>query len=83
MIIPIRCFTCGKPIAHLYDEYLKMIEQKFYEGGSEEQKRFVDVNELLTEDEKTLECKALDILGLHRYCCRRMMLGNIDLTEDI
>lgn len=22
MIIPIRCFTCGKPIAHLYEEYL-------------------------------------------------------------
>ena len=83
MIIPIRCFTCGKPIAHLYNEYLKMIEQKFYEGGSAEQKRFVDVNELLTEDEKTIECKALDKLGLHRYCCRRMMLGNIDLTDDI
>ena len=21
MIIPIRCFSCGKPIAHLWDEY--------------------------------------------------------------
>ncbi len=21
MIIPIRCFTCGKPIAHLWEEY--------------------------------------------------------------
>lgn len=21
MIIPIRCFTCGKPIGHLYEEY--------------------------------------------------------------
>lgn len=21
MIIPMRCFTCGKPIAHLWEEY--------------------------------------------------------------
>ncbi|MDD4280647.1 MAG: DNA-directed RNA polymerase subunit N [Candidatus Methanofastidiosa archaeon] len=21
MIVPIRCFTCGKPIGHLYREY--------------------------------------------------------------
>ena len=21
MIIPIRCWSCGKPIAHLYEEY--------------------------------------------------------------
>ena len=21
MIIPIRCFSCGKPIAHLYEEF--------------------------------------------------------------
>ena len=25
MIIPIRCFSCGKPIAQLYDKYKKMI----------------------------------------------------------
>ena len=23
MIVPIRCFSCGKPIAHLYEEFLK------------------------------------------------------------
>ncbi len=23
MIIPIRCWSCGKPIAHLYEEYLE------------------------------------------------------------
>lgn len=26
MIIPIRCFSCGKPIAHLYDEYEERVE---------------------------------------------------------
>ena len=27
MIIPIRCFSCGKPIAHLYEEFLKRKEK--------------------------------------------------------
>ena len=26
MIIPIRCFTCGKPIAQDWDEYTKRVE---------------------------------------------------------
>ena len=24
MIIPIRCMTCGKPIAHLWEEYQRL-----------------------------------------------------------
>jgi DNA-directed RNA polymerase subunit N (RpoN/RPB10) len=27
MIIPVRCFSCGKPIAHLYDEYKERVEE--------------------------------------------------------
>ncbi|MFO7710596.1 MAG: DNA-directed RNA polymerase subunit N [Candidatus Woesearchaeota archaeon] len=26
MIIPIRCFSCGKPIAHLWEEYKERVE---------------------------------------------------------
>jgi len=25
MIIPIRCFSCGKPIAHFWEEYQKRV----------------------------------------------------------
>lgn len=25
MIIPVRCFTCGKVIAHLWEEYAKRV----------------------------------------------------------
>jgi len=59
MIIPIRCFSCGKPIAHLWEEFKKRIE-----GG---------------ENSK----KVLDELGLERYCCRSMFLGQTDLIELI
>lgn len=27
MIIPVRCFSCGKPIAHLWEEYKKRIAE--------------------------------------------------------
>lgn len=26
MIIPVRCITCGKPIAHLWEEFNKEVE---------------------------------------------------------
>jgi len=26
MIIPIRCWSCGKPIAHLWEKYEKRVE---------------------------------------------------------
>lgn len=27
MIIPIRCYSCGKPIAHLWEEFVKRVEK--------------------------------------------------------
>ena len=27
MIIPIRCFSCGKLIAHVYEPYLELLEK--------------------------------------------------------
>ncbi|MHA2244769.1 MAG: DNA-directed RNA polymerase subunit N [Candidatus Hodarchaeales archaeon] len=27
MMIPIRCYTCGKVIAHLYDDYVQGLEE--------------------------------------------------------
>lgn len=28
MIIPVRCFSCGKPIAHLWEKFKKRISEK-------------------------------------------------------
>jgi len=36
MIIPIRCFTCGKPIAHLWEEFKKRVQ------AGESQKKVLD-----------------------------------------
>lgn len=28
MIIPVRCFSCGKPLGHLWEKYKKRIAEK-------------------------------------------------------
>jgi len=58
MLIPIRCFSCGKPIGHLWEEFKDRVENK-------------------GEDSK----KVLEDLGLERYCCRSMFLGQVDTLE--
>ena len=69
MIIPVRCFTCGKVIAPSYEEYIKRYE---------EYKKAVDAGEKPKENPQ----KILDDLGLDRYCCRRMILTHVDLLWE-
>lgn len=37
MIIPVRCFSCGKPIGHLYEEYVEKTKT-----APEERKKVLD-----------------------------------------
>eukprot|EP00389_Voromonas_pontica_P011062 GDKH01016890.1.p1 GENE.GDKH01016890.1~~GDKH01016890.1.p1 ORF type:complete len:77 (+),score=3.13 GDKH01016890.1:154-384(+) len=32
MIIPVRCFTCGKVIGHLWEKWLTILQQEKSEG---------------------------------------------------
>ncbi|KAG8632103.1 hypothetical protein KVT40_001243 [Elsinoe batatas] len=59
MIIPIRCFSCGKVIGDLWERYLELLGQEVQDG------------------------EAMDQLGLHRYCCRRMLMTHVDLIEKL
>ncbi|KAF4553706.1 DNA-directed RNA polymerases I, II, and III subunit RPABC5 [Elsinoe fawcettii] len=59
MIIPIRCFSCGKVIGDLWERYLELLGQEVHDG------------------------EAMDQLGLHRYCCRRMLMTHVDLIEKL
>jgi DNA-directed RNA polymerase subunit N len=58
MIIPVRCFSCGKPIGHLWEEFVAK-----------------------TDNKKKRVKETLDELGLDRYCCRTMFMGQVDLAE--
>ena len=69
MIIPVRCFTCGKVIGDIYEQF----KQRY-----EEYKKTVDAGEKPKETPKEI----LDDLGLERYCCRRMILSHVDLISE-
>ena len=81
MIIPVRCFTCGKVIANKWNAYQRILRKYQKEMGKSEEGTILEVeSENMPE---TPEGKALDDLGLKRYCCRRMMLSHVDLVEII
>ena len=69
VIIPVRCFTCGKVISGVYEEY---------------KNRYAEYKISIDSDEKPKETpkEILDDLGLDRYCCRRMIISHVDLVGE-
>lgn len=59
MIIPVRCFTCGKLVGDQWEEFSSRVK------AGEQAK---DV---------------LDSMGLKRYCCRRMLLANVEIIDEV
>lgn len=94
MIVPIRCFTCGKPITHhSWEEYVRMTTNL-------DDTKIADVKEAYGRTTTrpfghkadpaadmaapvTLEYMALNMLKIKRMCCRRMYLGTIDIFDKL
>lgn len=76
MIIPIRCFTCGKVMADKIDYYVSETEKLKKEGVANTDPTFKHFDKIHTD-------KILDNMGLTRYCCRRNMISNVDLMHII
>ena len=76
MIIPVKCFNCGKVIGNKYLYFKRVVR-------AEKLKKSIDPDDViyLTEDniKKTPEGKCLDDLGLTKICCRRHMLTHVDI----
>lgn len=80
MIIPVRCFTCGHVIADKWNYYVKRCK----ELEKEQQEGQQDDNKLDSQHfDKTVRQKVFEELGLDRICCRRMLLGHVDLIDTI
>ena len=76
MIIPVKCFTCGKVLADKYRYYLAEVRKI-------KLSRNLDVDKViyLTAEyiDKTPEGEVMDSLGLTKMCCRRHMLTHVDI----
>lgn len=81
MIIPVRCFTCGKVLANKWNTFqLKVTQYKKEMGVDPKQDIYVNQNRL---DGETPQKRAMDELELTRYCCRRHMMGHVDIIDKI
>jgi DNA-directed RNA polymerase I, II, and III subunit RPABC5 len=76
MIIPVKCFTCGKVLGDKYRFYVREISKRKIEKNLD-----VDKIEYLTKNtiDKTIEGEVLDKLRLNKYCCRRHMLTHVEI----
>ena len=69
MIIPVRCFSCGKVNSQEYQEFKDRYAQY---------KKSIALGEKPKETPKEI----LDDLGIDRYCCRRMIITHVDLLAE-
>ena len=76
MIIPIKCFTCGKVLADKYLYYQKRVVQlKLDKKQDTDDVIYLNANNI----KKTVEGKVMDELKLNKICCRRHMLTHVDI----
>lgn len=80
MPIPIRCFTCGKPLADMKHYYLEEVQSRRLKDSKykEDYKNDMVYNVHADEIKKQIEGEVLDELGLIRQCCRNCMMTFID-----
>lgn len=82
MIIPVRCYTCGKLLSNKEKTYKTIV----YRKKLALKKNINDESVLNINDKdikKTPEGQAMDEIGLTRYCCRKIMMTNVELINEI
>ena len=89
MIIPIRCFTCGKVIADKWEAYEALVKHfdavdKAAEGAAAAD----DETGTAADDEtgdagKSAVLQALERLHIDRMCCRRHFMTNLHIVDQL
>jgi DNA-directed RNA polymerase subunit N (RpoN/RPB10) len=78
MIIPVRCFTCGKVLANKWNAYEKRVQELDAEQEKDAEAKADDTHELF---KSKLKGKILHELGITKMCCKRHMLTHIDIID--
>ena len=76
MIIPVKCFTCGKVLANKYEDYKREVRAIKMSRSMEVDKVIYLTKEYI---DKTPEGEVLDKLRLNKMCCRRHLLTHVDI----
>ena len=85
MIIPVKCYTCGKIIANKYVFFQNELERKKKElkinENDDKDPLIIDINAPVIK--KTIAGEIMDDLGLIRICCRKIMLTSLNIVDNI
>lgn len=76
MLIPVKCFTCGKVLGNKYRYYQTEVKKRKVNENMETDKVIYLTSENM---DKTPEGEVMDLLKLNKYCCRRHMLTHVDI----
>ncbi len=76
MLIPVKCFTCGKVIGNKYNYYLReVLKRKEQLGEIPQEIQYLDDKSM----DKTIEGLLLDELKMKDMCCRRHFLTHVNI----
>ena len=78
MLIPVKCFTCGKVIGDKYNYYVQEIIKRkgqLKDTPNQEDIQYLDENSI----HKTVEGELLDELKMTDMCCRRHFLTHVNI----
>ena len=85
MLIPIRCFTCGKVLADKWNPFIEIVKNERNDGelvlNNNIELEYLDTKN--PNANKSIEGLVMDKLNITRYCCRRHMLGTVNIVSDI
>ena len=75
MIIPIKCFTCGKVLGDKYRFYIREVRKVKSSNDDFSKVTYLTQSNM----EKTPEGIILDNMNMTKICCRRHMLTHVDI----
>ena len=76
MIVPIKCFGCGKELANIYRLYIDKVKEKKMAKNKDPSR----ITYLTTEPmEPSPEKEVMDALRLNKMCCRNLVLTVVEL----
>ena len=83
MIIPIRCFTCGSVLGDKWIPYITVVQDEKNKSNEKLEDAPTPTYIDLKNPKISIEGEVLDEMGIHKYCCRRMMISNVHLISYI
>jgi DNA-directed RNA polymerase I, II, and III subunit RPABC5 len=76
MIVPVKCFGCGKELANLYRVYLEKVKERKLEKNIDPSKIIYLTKEPMGI---TPEKEIMDALRLNKICCRNIIMTVVEI----